>query len=222
MEAKEDALLALRFSIRESAFADRLISFPSILISPPLLSFCDLENNLQLDRCAERKACHTIDQPAWILVFSEDVLQQLRSGISDFWLIAHVSRSGDGHTEADDSRHFVERSQVFSRDSKNVERGEMCSLASRFHVKLLADAPYKFCHTPFRGEHPGQKKQIARLHRLHISTERFRRRRELDAKFFQPLLGAGWLRAFAVYHLPMCAPPSTCSTSPVIWRASVR
>src|SRR4029453_18078467 len=151
-----------------------------------------------------------------------EFLRQLRSGISDFWLIAPVSRSGDGHTEPDDSRHFVERSQMFSRHSQDVERGEMCSLASRFHIKLRADAPYKFCHAAFRGEHPGQKKQIARLHRLHISTERFRRRRELDAKFFQPLLGAGRPRGFAVYHLPTCAPPSTCSPSPVIWPASVR
>jgi hypothetical protein len=27
---------------------------------------------------------------------------------------------------------------------------------------------------------------------------------------------------FAGYHLPTCIPPSTCSTSPVMWRASVR
>ena len=38
---------------------------------------------------------------------------------------------------------------------------------------------------------------------------------ELDAEFFQPLLGTGRPRAFAGYHLPTCAPPSTCSTSPV-------
>src|SRR6267154_485592 len=112
MEAKEDALLASRFSIRESAFADQLISFPWILIPLTFLSFCDLENNLQLDRCAERKACHTIDQPAWILVFSEDVLQQLRSGISHFWVIAHVSRSGYRHAKPDDPRHFVERAEM--------------------------------------------------------------------------------------------------------------
>jgi len=73
-----------------------------------------------------------------------------------------------------------------------------------------------------RQKHPAQKKQIARLHRFHIRAERLRRRWKLDAKFFQPLFGAGRARAFAGYHLPMCAPPSTCSTSPVIWRASVR
>jgi hypothetical protein len=39
-----------------------------------------------------------------------------------------------------------------------------------------------------RGKHPAQKKQIASQHRLDIGAERLRRRRKLDAKFFQPLL----------------------------------
>jgi hypothetical protein len=34
----------------------------------------------------------------------------------------------------------------------------------------------------FRGKHPGQKKQITRLHRFHIGAKRLRRRREFDAK----------------------------------------
>ncbi len=52
---------------------------------------CHLEDKFQLDRCAEWKARDTIDQATWILVLSEDILQQLRSGIRDFRLIAHVS-----------------------------------------------------------------------------------------------------------------------------------
>ena len=35
-------------------------------------------------------------------------------------------------------------------------------------------------------------------------------------------LRADRLRVLRAYHLPLCAPPSTCSTSPVIWRDSVR
>ena len=50
-----------------------------------------LENDFQLDRGAERKACDAIHQAARALVFSEDVLQQLRSGISDLRLIANIS-----------------------------------------------------------------------------------------------------------------------------------
>ena len=104
---------------------------------------------------------------------------------------------------------------MLSRDSERVERREVSRLAPRFHIELGADAPNEFRLAAFRGKHPGQKKQIAGLHRFHIGAERLRRRRELDAKFLQPLLGAGRLIVFASYHLPMCAPPSTCSTSPV-------
>src|SRR5436305_11822119 len=69
-----------------------------------------LENDFQLDRGAERKACDAIHQAARALVFSEDVLQQLRSGVSDSRLIADISRSGHRRAEPDDPRHFVERS----------------------------------------------------------------------------------------------------------------
>src|SRR6266403_2333842 len=111
---------------------------------------------------------------------------------------------------------------MFSCNCENVERGEVSRLASRFHIELRADASDKFRPAAFRRKHSGQKKQIARLYRFYIGAERLRRRWELDAKFFQPLLSAGWPGAFPGYHLPKCAPPSTCSTSPVIWRASVR
>src|SRR5258707_13944835 len=105
---------------------------------------------------------------------------------------------------------------MLPRDSEDVERREVSRLAPRFNIDLRADAPNEFRPVAFRGKHPAQKKQIAGLHRFHVDAEWLRRRRELDAKFFQPLLGAGRPRAFAGYHLPTCAPPSTCSTSPVI------
>ena len=154
------------------------------------------ENHFQLDRGAERKAGDAVHQAARVLVFSEDVLQQLRSAVSDFRLLADISRSGHRHAEPDDARHFVERSQMLPRDRQGVERREVSRLAPRFHIELRADAPNEFRHATFRGKHPGQKKQIARLHRFRIGAERLRRCRELDAKFFQPLLGAGRARAF--------------------------
>ena len=52
--------------------------------------------------------------------------------------------------------------------------------------------PDKFRPMAFGGQHIAQKKQIARLYRFHICAERLRRRRELNAKFFQPLLAASW------------------------------
>src|SRR5438876_124200 len=145
---------------------------------------CHFENDFQLDRSAERKACDAIHQAARALVFSEDVLQQLRSGVSDFRLITNISRSGHRHAEPDDPRHFVERSQMLPRDSEDVERRKVSRLAPRFHIELRADAPNEFCPVAFRGKHPAQKKQMARLHRFHIGAERLRRRRELDARFF--------------------------------------
>src|SRR5882762_3364875 len=164
-------------------------------------SISDLKNHFKLDRRSEWKAGNTINQAARALLFSKDVLQQFRSGISDFRLIADISRSGHRHAEPDDPRHFVERSQMLSRDSENVERREVSRLAPRFHIELRADAPNKFRPMAFRGKHPGQKQQIARLHRFHIGTERLGGRRERDAKFFQPLLSTRWPRAFAGYHL---------------------
>src|SRR5438105_9666232 len=160
-----------------------------------------LENDFQLDRGAERKAGDAIYQAARALVFSEDVLQQLRSGVSDFWLVADISRSGHRRAEPDDARHVVERSQMLSRDSEDVERREVSRLAPRFYIELRANAPNEFRPVAFRGKHSAQKKQIAGLHRFHIGAERLRRHRELDAKFLQLLLGAGRPRAFAGSHL---------------------
>src|SRR5438093_13524879 len=110
-----------------------------ILLAAP--SCRHLKDCFQLNRGAKRKACNAIHQAARVLVFSEDVLQQLRSGVSDFRLIADISRSRHRHTEPDDSRHSVERSQMLPRDSEDVERREVSRLAPRFHIELRSDAP---------------------------------------------------------------------------------
>src|SRR5215468_6949987 len=71
-------------------------------------------------------------------------------------------------------------------------------------------------------EHPAKKEKVARLHRLDISAKRRRGGWELNAKVMQPAIRTARLRTFSAYHRPACAPPSTCSTSPVTCRASVR
>src|SRR5207245_7695267 len=114
------------------------------------LLFRHLENDFQLDRSAERKACDAIHQAARALVFSEDVLQQLRSGVSDLRLIADISRSGHRYAEPNDPRHFVERAQMLPRDSEGVERREVSRLAPRFHIALRSDAPDEFRPAAFR------------------------------------------------------------------------
>src|SRR6266566_6349234 len=99
-----------------------------------------LENDFQLDRGAERKACDAIYQAARALVFSENGLQQRRSGVGDLRLITDISASGHRHAEPDDPYHVVQRSQMLPCDSERVERREMSRLAPSFHIELRADA----------------------------------------------------------------------------------
>src|SRR5436853_3653279 len=132
---------------------------------------CHFENDFQLDRSAKRKACDAIHQAARALVFSEDVLQQLGSGVSDLRLIADISRSGHRHAEADDARHSVERSQVLFRDSENVERRELSRFATGFHVELRADAPSASRPAACRGKHSAKKEQIVRSEERRVGKE---------------------------------------------------
>src|SRR3954462_2750606 len=73
----------------------------------------------------------------------------------------------------------------------------------------------------YDGQHAAQKEQIAYLHSLNVGAKRGGRRWELDAQLAQPPFGAD-LGFHPGHHLPRCAPPSTCSTSPVTCGASVR
>src|SRR6266446_4999230 len=78
-----------------------------------------LENDFQLDRSAERKACDAIYQATRALVFSEDISQQLGRGVSYSRLITNISGSGHRHAEPDKSCYLVERSQMLPRDSED-------------------------------------------------------------------------------------------------------
>src|SRR5271166_796469 len=71
-------------------------------------------------------------------------------------------------------------------------------------------------------QHSAEEQEIAGLHRLDVRAERSRRGRELNAKLLQAAIRAARLRTLSAYHRPACAPPSTCSTSPVTLRASAR
>jgi hypothetical protein len=172
-----------------------------------------LENEFQLDRRAERHAGDAGHQAARVLVFSEEVLQQLGSAVSDFGLVAEVARGYNRNAEPDDARHLVERPPMLARDSEAVERREVSCIASGFHVEFRSDAPNEFRASAFGGKHPGEKQQIARLHRFRIGAERFRRRRELDVKLLQTLLCTGLPRLSGAYHCqrarrgPCAAPP---------------
>src|ERR1700722_1168019 len=64
-------------------------------------------------------------------------------------------------------------------------------------------------------EHPAKEEQIACLYSFGVSAKGRRGVRELNAKVLKPLICTAWLETFTAYHRPACAPPSTCSTSPV-------
>src|SRR5260370_34881512 len=64
-------------------------------------------------------------------------------------------------------------------------------------------------------KHAAEEEQTAGFYGLDIGAERSGRRREFDAELLQSALRVGRLRPLAAYHFPECAPPSTCSTSPV-------
>src|SRR6266478_219917 len=111
---------------------------------------------------------------------------------------------------------------MLPRHSQAIQCRKASRLAPGLHIELRSDASNEFRRLALRSKHAGQKKQIARLHCFRIHAEGFRRCWKRDAKFAQPLLGAGRPRAFAGYHLPACAPPSTCKISPVVKVASIK
>ena len=98
-----------------------------------------LKDQFQLDWSTERKACDSIHKAAGIFVFTEDVLEQLRSTVSHSRLLADISRSGHRYAEPDDPRHFVERSQMLPRDSEDIKCSEASCHASRLNIELHAN-----------------------------------------------------------------------------------
>ena len=120
----------------------------------------DLKDQFQLDRRAEWKACNAIHGSARPLVFSEDVLQQLRSAVSDFRLLSKISRSRHRYAEPDDPRHSVERSQILPRDGESVERRELRRPSPRSHIELRPNSPGEFRCVAFRRKHSAQKKRL--------------------------------------------------------------
>src|SRR5439155_10418411 len=73
---------------------------------------------------------------------------------------------------------------------KRIERRQAGCLPSAFQVDFRADTPGERRLAAFRRKHPGQKQQIACLHRFRIRAERLGRYGELDTKFLQPTFGA--------------------------------
>src|SRR5438105_11943268 len=92
---------------------------------------------------------------------------------------------------------------MLPRDSEDVDRRQLSGLAPRFHIELRADAPNEFRAVSFRRKHAAEKKQIARLHRFSVCTERLRRCRRaicLDRKSTRLNSSHEWI-SYAVFCL---------------------
>ena len=73
---------------------------------------------------------------------------------------------------------------MLPRNSQAVEGCQVSGLPSCLDVEFPADAPDEFRFAAYRRKHPGEKEQVACLHRFRVDAERFRRRWKLDAKVF--------------------------------------
>src|SRR5579863_7733410 len=104
---------------------------------------------------------------------------------------------------------------MLPRHGEHVQSGGVCSAAALLGIQLFSGAAQEFGFMAHRREHPRQEQEIARLHRRHVGAKRRGCWRQLNAR--------GRKSGFcAVYHFPLCAPASTCSTSPDTCRASVK
>src|SRR5258708_13280411 len=110
---------------------------------------------------------------------------------------------------------------MLPRDSEGIERRQPSRLLACFQIEFRTDAPDEFRFAAYSGKHSRQEKQVARLYRLRINTERLGRCRKLDAKFLQSPLGAGGPRPPPGPHFPPSTPPPPCKISPVRNRPSL-
>src|ERR1700743_1913676 len=111
--------------------------------------------------------------------------------------------------------HFVERTQFLLCRRQSVESCKAHCVFTCVRIQFFAQASHEFRLVSGDGKRAAEKQQITGLYGLDVSAKRSRWRREFDAKLGQPPLRVAWLRALVAYHLPACAPPSTCNTSPV-------
>jgi hypothetical protein len=134
-----------------------------------------LKNDFQLDRGAEGKACRRRRLSGKRCLFrtrpAATPKRHRRLSAGRGYLPRRPPTRQAGRYAS-----LCQRYQVLPRDSEDIERCEMSRLAPRFHIELCADAPNKFRSATFCGSIPLRKRQIARLHRFHIGTERLRRR----------------------------------------------
>src|SRR5882672_393045 len=99
--------------------------------------------------------------------------------------------------------------------SEDVQRRSVGGISSSLGIELFPKSAKIVRLVVHKWEHSAKKEKVACLHRLDVSAKRRRGGRELNAKVLQPAICPAQVRTFHAYHWPACAPPSTCSSSPV-------
>src|SRR5437867_2315993 len=117
----------------------------------------DLENDFQFHGYAEWQARDAEDGAAGVSLSSKDILQHLRCGVGDLGLIANVSRCRHRDAEPDDTRHLVERSEMLSRHSEDIECRQMRCGPRRLEIELAAQTSCKPGRSVRHGKHAAQK-----------------------------------------------------------------
>jgi len=179
-------------------------------------SLCaDLEEDIEHNRHAEGNAGYADDEPGGYFLYSEDIPEQIRCGIRHTRLLKEVAGGRDKHPKAHDASHAIERAQMLPCRSESAQRCDVDGISSRFGIELLPQSSNIFRFVINNWDHTAEKEKVTRLYGFDVCAERRGGVWKLNAKLVQPALCAVRLRAFAGYHRPTCAPPSTCSTSPV-------
>ena len=104
---------------------------------------------------------------------------------------------------------------MFSHHGEHVQGRDARGFATLFDVVLPSEPADELGFMADDRENTAEIKQVARLNTLGIRPNGRPRGRQRDVEVGEPALCGRWLRVVRAYHLPECAPPSTCSTSPV-------
>src|SRR6266852_3709947 len=101
--------------------------------------------------------------------------------------------------------------------SEDVQCRSVGGVSSSLGIELFPKSAKILRLVVHNWEHSAKEEKVARLHRLDVRAKRRRGGRELNAKVLQPAIctATAQVRTSHAYHRPACAPPSTCSTSPV-------
>src|SRR5215471_16593983 len=103
---------------------------------------------------------------------------------------------------------------LFGR-SEDVQSGNVGGISPGLDIELFPKPANELRLVVDNWEHPAQEEKVARLHRLDVSAKRCWGGWQLNAKVLQSSICTALVRTSKAYHRPACAPPSTCSTSPV-------